>query len=151
MLTRAYFEQWELVRGGTEATAQLVPDDRLDFRPHPDMIPLGELLRHMVGAVYFLLRRRLGRPLEIPAEIKEKRPLDRAGFLAQLKATGALVRQALEELNPEDLEKPAYEENGRAWSVGYVVWHIGEHEIHHRAQLKMYLKLIGVDTTGLPY
>lgn len=151
MLSPSYFEQWELIRGGTKATALLVPDDKLDFRPHPDMVPLGELLRHIVGAVYFLLRRRLGRELEIPAEIKAKQPLNRAAFLEQLKATDALVRQALSELSEEDLTRTAYEEQGRAWSVGYVVWHIGEHEIHHRAQLKMYLKLLDVDTSGLPY
>lgn len=151
MLPTPFFEQWTLIRAGTRATGELVPDDRLDFRPHPEMVPLGELMRHIVGAVYFLLRRRLGREIEIPSEIKDKRPLDRSAFLAQLDATDRLVRQAMEELSEADLEKAAYEEDGREWSVGYVIWHIGEHEIHHRAQLKMYLKLLGLETSGLPY
>jgi len=153
MLASSFFREWELVRSGTLACAPLIPDDRLDFRPQPDLMELGELTRHINGAVYYMLKHVMGLSLEIPLKIRKKEPLNAAEFQEALRSTDEHVRRFLTDLNPEDLEKtvPRAQKSGKNWTIGYLVWHLQEHEIHHRAQLKLYLKLLGKDTSGLPF
>ncbi|MBI3396644.1 MAG: DinB family protein [Spirochaetia bacterium] len=150
MLPAHYFDEWKHVREGTRKLAAVVPDDKLDFKPSPDLMPLGELTRHIVGAVYFMLGRWLKRDVKAPDNIRKKEPLNRAAFIAELDVTDKLVQAVLSDLTMEDLDREAYKtESGESRSTGYVVWHLGEHEIHHRAQLKLYLKLLGLDTSAL--
>ncbi len=151
MLEQRYFDEWAEIRDGTRQLALLLPDDKLDFRPHPEMVPLGELSRHIIGSIYFMLGRWLGREVKAPDYIRRKDPLGRDGFLTMLTETDALVQGTLKDLSPDDLKKESHvTPGGKSHSYGWVVWHLGEHEIHHRAQLKMYLKLLGVDTSGVP-
>jgi uncharacterized damage-inducible protein DinB len=149
MLSSNYFDNWNWTREGTLRLAEAVPETDLEFCPAPGMMPLGELTRHICGAVYFMIARYLGRAVEIPEHIKKKVPLGRAGFIAELKHTNDLVIKLLSDLTDADLPREIQLPDGTKSTVGWVVFHLCEHEIHHRAQLKMVLKLKGIDTSAV--
>lgn len=148
MISKNYFDQWNWTREGTLRLAEILPED-LDFRPASDMMPLGELTRHICGAVYFMIARYLGRQAETPDHIKKKTPLGRVAFQEELARTNDLVLTLFGDLTDEDLKTNITLPDGRSSTVGWVVYHLNEHEIHHRSQLKMYLKLMGVDTSAV--
>lgn len=151
MLPESYFDEWNEVREGTKKVAALIPDNAdLSWRPHPDTVPLGELTRHIVGATYFMLIRWLEREITLPNDVKSKEPLNKQRFLEELSFTDAHVQNVLKELELDDLKKNAFtDKKGKSYRIGWVVWHLKDHEIHHRAQLKLYLKLMGVDTSAV--
>ena len=152
MLPERYFEEWAEIRAGTRACAELVPDDKLEYTPHADMMNLGTLNAHIIGACYFLIRRRLGIKVEIPPAVKERGPMNREVFLEELDRQDEVMRGVLEQLTEANLAEESYqEESGRSRSKSFTLWHIGEHEIHHRGQLKMYLKMLGCDTSNVGF
>jgi len=140
MLDNTWFEDWRRVRAETEAVAERMPEDRLDFRPHPDLMHLGELARHIVGACYFILSRGLGREVATPEPIKSKTPMTGTELRKELQRTDELVRTTLSDFSEEDLKMT----NSSGKPKREVLRHLMEHEIHHRAQLKMYLKILGL-------
>lgn len=148
MISKNYFDQWAWTREGTLRLAEIIPEN-LEFQPAPDMMPLGELTRHICGAVYFMIGRYLGRPVETPEPIKKKTRLDRGAFQAELARTNDLVLKLFSELTDEELKHEITLPDGRKSTAGWVVYHLNEHEIHHRSQLKLYLKLMGIDTSGV--
>lgn len=148
MLSKSYYDRWKWTRDATRELAPLVPETGLEFNPG-DMMPLGELARHICGAVYFMIGRYLKRQVEVPDHIKQKVPLSGSAFTAELERTDVLVRKLFDELNDADLDTAIELPDGRKTTVGWVVFHLSEHEIHHRAQLKMYLKLMGIDTSAV--
>ena len=150
MLSKEFFDEWEISRQGTLLLAKEVPNDKLDWKPHPDMKSLGELNRHIAGSVYFMLNKMLIRDVKTPAQISENTSLNREVFIQELQNTDTLVKKVLSELEVADLTKKAFtDRSGNDKTVGWVLWHFKEHELHHRAQLKMYLKLLGQNTSAL--
>ena len=142
MLSKEFFDEWEASHQGTLLLAKEIPDDKLDWKPHPEMKSLGELNKHIIGSIYFMLNRMLNKEMAIPTQVSESKSLSREVFINELTATDKLVKEVLSELGPADLTKKAFtDRTGQDKTVGYVIWHLKEHELHHRAQLKMNLKL----------
>lgn len=96
-----------------------------------------------------MISRYLGRPVEIPDHIKKKEPLGGEAFRRELQRTNDLVIGLLSDLTDADLPREIILPDGSKSTVGWVVFHLCEHEIHHRAQLKMVLRLQGIDTSGV--
>ena len=55
----------------------------------------------------------------------------------------------MNELTPEDLKKEAYVWKDRSYLVEWVIWNFRGHERWHQAQIKMYMKLMGLDTSKI--
>jgi len=152
-LAQAHFDEWADARKGTYNLADRIPDDvDLSWQPHPEITSFGELTRHMVGSVYSMLNSYFERPDEMPFHIKNKEPLAKQEFIKHLKITDKLMQDTLQALNEDELETKFFtSRSGKQYSFGYLVWHIKEHEVHHRSQLKMYLKMLGNDTSNVGF
>lgn len=48
-------EAWEDVRRGTLEEANVLPDDRWDFRPHPESRSVGQLVRHILESALMMV------------------------------------------------------------------------------------------------
>ncbi|MFW9930300.1 MAG: DinB family protein [Candidatus Thorarchaeota archaeon] len=143
-------DQWNETRAVTFQIANTIPNDvNLDWKPHPDMNELHKLMRHLVAAVYFHFKNYLGKPIDYPKIIVDKVKFNKEIFLEQLNLTDKMVKEFLQNLKPEDMTKEAYTWEGRSYMVEWVVWNLKGHERWHQAQLKMYLKLMGIDTTKI--
>lgn len=141
----------ERYRGVTRQTLDLVPDDRLGWRPEEGMMSFAGTLRHVVAVeeayVAGLFR---GEWNFDPPPPGEGEP-DRASLLAALDESRARTLAAIEELAAEggavDRLREKVEVPGIPvdWSLGAWLWLLVEHEVHHKAQLAVYLRLLGVE------
>ena len=49
----------------------------------------------------------------------------------------------LEQLDEGDLSCEYETQKGERFTLGWIIWHVLEHEIHHRGELSMALGLLG--------
>ena len=145
---------WKTVR---EDSAQAVEDfsaHELDFRPSPDQMTFGEISRHILEAGHILSGALLDgvESMAVPQfrEMREK-------YVAQLPKTdgaGALARELRSEIESRTVELSSKSSEFYAGEITRfdgqrvtrleMLQFIKEHELTHRQQLFMYLRLKGI-------
>ena len=146
-----FLKQKEAIRKQTREIAQSLPADKLDWRPEPEALSPGEMLRHIwmseegVRAValegnFAYYEARI--PQGLRAVLGTVGTLDEE--LANLARTHEATLAAVEEFPLEQWEaERAHEELGFRRKVYTILYGINIHEVHHRAQLMTYLRLLG--------
>lgn len=137
-------EHLERFRAVTLQVLEIVTDDELSWRPDADSYSCGQQLLHIAQAEDFYSRGLFENDwsmdrLRLPRTIDTRR---------EIRAFFAEVRQRtlahLDALDPASL--------GRIWDVPGApmpltlrswLWFVVEHEIHHKAQLSVYLRRMG--------
>lgn len=146
----ALLQELEAEAATTRRVLERVPGDRLDWRPHPKSMSLGQLALHVASIPGSITRLATLDELDAatvdftPAACESKREL-----LAALDATVADTRAFLETLDAARAEAPWTLRNGAA--VVFTVPRLGllrsigfNHWYHHRGQLLVYLRLLDV-------
>ena len=149
--------------------AILCPKDRLMWSPAPDSLTLGQLLRHMHRsehnrmqvlnglidpATYYVLRHGEGPSKDLKAALGDVADLE--AELAALREAHTYTLHTLGGLSDEDLTRPT-EWGGKARTTLEFFFLMFEHDAHHRGQVAIYLRLLGVerpagkDWRGLAY
>lgn len=145
---------WKTVR---EDTAQAVEDfsaHELDYKPSPDMMSFGDLARHCLEAGHALTGALLDGVDNLAAPgFREMR----AKYVAELpktEGTGALAHQLREEMESRAAQlaaKPAEfyageitRFDGQRVTRLEMLQFVKEHELTHRQQLFVYLRLNGI-------
>ncbi len=153
MISQNYLNAWKESRAITFQIAETMktdPNFRLDFKPHPEMNSFGKTTSHINRAVYHMLKNYMKLDsIEIPEYLKQDS--DYEVFKKELEKTDKLVTDLFSSLTDEDLEQEAYywEPSKRSYSKGWVVLNLISHERWTQAQLKMYLKIMGCDTSKI--
>jgi uncharacterized damage-inducible protein DinB len=132
--------QWRAVRQSIRECLRLTPDDLLTWAPKDGMFALGLIYVHISTAIDWWLTTIIkdgGKwtPMrQLPINDRQKLDDHLVGSLARLER---FAREA-------DLTR-MYEFKGEQVSGYWAVLHLFEHDIHHRAQVKTYLRLNGID------
>ncbi len=136
----SYIRNWKRIHKQTTRVMALVPDDQYDWRPAPTSMTLGELMNHLwlseLGFVEGVLN---GERTERPAPLRNT-----AELVAAFDQTHAAAAEHVATLTPEQLEEtvtlfgPEYPLKRRV-----ILNMLHEHEIHHRGQLYVYLRMLG--------
>lgn len=146
-----FLKNKEVIRRRTRQVAGMIRPEQFSWRPEKEALSVGEMLRHMWMSeqgvrrvaldgnfAYYEtripqgLRAVLGAPTTLPQEIES---------LEQVHAeTLAAVATAPEEVF--EVERN-HEGLGYRRKVYVILMGILEHEIHHRAQLMTYLRILG--------
>ena len=127
----------------TRRTIAAVPSDRLDFRPMPDMITARELALHLLGNYTFLdagLADGSWDPKTF--HVAGDYPTTEA-IVAKFDALYGTARAKLPAV-PDEVFERRVSPFGTEQKVSSLVQGIAEHEIQHRGQLQVYLRLMGV-------
>jgi uncharacterized damage-inducible protein DinB len=155
---RSFFPFWDAHhRPQLILAVEALPRDRFDFKPRPEMLTAHQLIVHIAegerGWIHHIVD---GGPYEewiVPAEDPAQ------GWVAAVPAPdhAALVALLEEAHRPTQrwLERPASElarvfvsqapaGGERHCTLHWILDHVQEHEIHHRAQLNFYLRLMGI-------
>ena len=146
-----FLKQKESIRRRTRQVTALVKPDHLSWRPEKDALCVGELLRHLWVSeegvrrvaldgnfAYYETRipQGLRAVLGIPGTLEEElQNFDRV-HRATLEAVAACPAQLFE-------QERTHEALGFRRKVYVILLGINEHEIHHRAQLMTYLRILG--------
>lgn len=144
------------VRRNTIQIANDIPESSYDFVPAPGARSVSELLRHIIFASNFYedihaVRRittlqgyDFGAIARANAA-KERAPLDRAQIIAALESEGERVATWLESMSPEFLHETYTDPMGQNPKTRLEnLMSIKEHEMHHRGQLMLIERMIGV-------
>lgn len=153
MISNNYFVAWKETRNITKQIAEVMNNDsnfKLDFKPHPEMNTFGDTAAHLNAVIYHMMKSYLKVPgIEIPERLTD--PIGYEVFKEELNKTDKMVTDLFTKLTPDDLEQEAYywEPTKTSYSKGWVVMTLISHERWTQAQLKMYLKIMGCDTSPI--
>lgn len=141
-------------RKGTIAEAGNIPDDRWDYRPHPNAKSVAELVKHMIQAAAMLV----GEAANAEGDFQRRPPGEHvrahAGDLPE-QMTPAELRGALEpthdvnvsrirEAGEKHMATAIRRFDGGTWSRITYVFYAASHEDYHRGQLATYARSMGL-------
>jgi len=137
------FSHWEQVRADLLTTMDKFGDDELTFAPFKGSWSVGKIMLHIAETEDFWLHAVVRSELapgidyklvDYPDKVAIKRALDRAR-----RRTVPL----LDSLTEGDLGRRYTLPDGESLALRWIIWHVIEHEIHHRGELSLALGLLG--------
>jgi uncharacterized damage-inducible protein DinB len=151
-------ESFRTVRKNTLAIAQDIPTDKYSFRPAPDTRSVAELLTHIALAysfqyqVHAVEHRATLQGFDFPSLMgrmmaEEKKPRSKDEILELLRGEGekwaGWLQGISDSLLSEQVQMPAGA-NPASKSRFEMILSVKEHEMHHRGQLMLIERVIGV-------
>jgi uncharacterized damage-inducible protein DinB len=134
------------VRARTERLIPLIPPDRLEWSAGPGALSFGDLLRHLAGTERWMWAENVaGRPARYPGH----GPDLASGYDATCRYVADLHAESMvifESLTPEQYAAGVLTPGGVTLPAWKWLRAMIEHEAHHRGQLYLMLRLIGVST-----
>ena len=125
----------------TLEVAELMPEEKYDFKPVPEEMSFKEQLLHITGNLNWLTSDYLGGK-KLDKDLKKK-DYTKAEVLAIVKEGYALAAEALTNFKPEQLEEPVKFFAG-PMTKRQILTLMNDHQTHHRGQILVYLRLNGV-------
>jgi len=150
-LKEFFLKQKEVIRGRTRQVTGMVRPEYLDWRPEKDALTVGEMLQHLWVSEEGVRRVALEGnfayyetriPKGLRAVLGKQGTLEEA--LANLERVHRETLDAVKQFPFERWEEERVREDlGFRRKIGVILLGINEHEIHHRAQLMTYLRMLG--------
>lgn len=136
--------EWQTHRKVLEQLLQLIPDEHVDFKPWEDAMTLSELAQHIVlSAEMFLALAKTGRnDIKTPAtaECTTMEEVRRIVHESTVRAKELYTSLTDEDLRTE-FDHPHPNLKGPRRKLAVLV---NDHEIHHKGQLFIYARMIGI-------
>ncbi len=144
------------VRGNTLTTAQDIPENQYDFKPSPDSRTIGQTLVHIALGPRLQLHVHANKATDLKTVnfvelfrtfgAEEAKARSKAETVAFLKSEGDVFAAFLDGLSDAFLAEPvAMPAGGPATKSRFeMLLGVKEHEMHHRAQLMVMERMIGV-------
>jgi uncharacterized damage-inducible protein DinB len=147
-------DSFRTVRKNTIQVAEDIPEEKYSFRAAPDTMSIGELLAHLATTPHWaqqcffnekkttVAMEDFGRWMgELGGHAKEL--TTKAQIVAALKANGEKFASQLESVSEADLAQTITAPNASK-SAFEMLLGIKEHEMHHRAQLFLLERMVGI-------
>ena len=139
------FAHWQSIRQGLFEALDLVTEDQLAFVPREGLWSLGKVARHVAeaeeGWFRFVITRELADWPEFPDE--DTATVESVkGLLAEVHDR---TRAYLAGIDVAGLERIIEAPWGERFPLRWAVWHVLEHEIHHRGEIYLMLGLMGME------
>lgn len=149
MKARRIFSHWDEVREGLEKTLLSLPPERLDFRPVDNALSIGDIFRHIAGAeVHWIQKIVLGK-WKTNARFSWENYTSNQAILDLLRRTHQPTCELLNSLGEEDIDQICTNRKGEEFTIYWVLWHVLEHEIHHKGQIFRDLRSLGEPASEL--
>jgi uncharacterized damage-inducible protein DinB len=136
--------RWKQVRAGLLTTIRSFSDEELAYAPYAGGWSVAQLMLHIAHEENGEIR------YGITGELTAWPPEYRREDYPSIDAIEALLTQVhdrteayLETLNDADLERVINAPWGNSYPLTDMLWHVLEHEIHHRGELSLLLGLLG--------
>jgi uncharacterized damage-inducible protein DinB len=150
-LKEFFLKQKEAIRGRTRQVTGLIQPQHFDWRPEAQALSVGEMLRHLWHSEQNVRRVALDGDFSyyetrIPRGLRVAlgSPTSLAEELAQLDNVHAETLAAVAAFPLDRWEEERIHEGlGIRRKVYAILLGMNEHEIHHRAQLMTYLRILG--------
>ena len=142
--------------GLTRKALERVQDGKFDWKPHPTSVTLGRLAEHLtempMWATTTMAQSELEATTQRPPDYTP--PTTRAAVLAQFDASYRAGRQQLVNKTDAELAAPWTLKNGgkevfTAPKAMVMRNFVLNHMIHHRAQLTVYFRMLGIPVPSI--
>lgn len=139
-------------RGVTLQTLDMVPDESLGWRPSDGLRTVAEQLIHIAQVESFYARGLFEGDYDFSALAPAGEELTRELIRRRLEESRAYTEEKLIALDPARLGQIMEVPNIPVpWTLGSWLWYLVEHEVHHKAQLALYLRRVGVTPPFFAY
>jgi uncharacterized damage-inducible protein DinB len=133
----------------TRKLLKLVPNDKLEWRPHEKARTLGQLAAHIAGVQPGVASMLQSETAEVSSVPPDKTPASAEELVATFDEGLIAARQSLDGMTDADLMSNwSLVHDGRpiftAPKIGVVRMIVLNHLYHHRGQLSTYLRTLGV-------
>lgn len=137
----------------TRRALERVPEDRFDWKPHEKSYSLHDLAAHVAEIPMWLTVTLETDVFDFEEEYERDVPETKEEILETFDAQLAAAREALAEASDDDLRETWTMTNGDETilsrpKAAVVRSFVLNHNIHHRAQLGVYLRLLDVPVPG---
>ena len=141
-----YFEN---IRSRTMRVIGSIPREQYDWRPAPGMFSFADLIRHLAAIERYMFCENVqGLPSRYPGHGEElaKGPEEVLAYIERMHEESIAI---LKSLSDEDLSKPCTTPGGATMPRWKWLRAMIEHEAHHRGQIFMMLRMIGIGAAPL--
>ena len=145
----AFWEYFERIRSRTSRVIGRIPPQQIDWRPAPGMFSFADLIRHLAATERYMFGENARRrPSRYPGHGTDLADGYDAvlGFLTRMHEETARIVQRL---TAEELRLLCETPGGSQITVWKWLRSMVEHEVHHRGQIYLMLRLLGVTTPPL--
>jgi uncharacterized damage-inducible protein DinB len=140
---------FDTARGRTARLAARIPEAALDWAPTPEAFTCADIVRHLAAAErHLFVEVAVGGTSRYPGHDKSL-AYGKEGVLAYLDAMHEQSMALLQRLDDEALERRVVTPSGAPLPTWRWLQLMAEHEAHHRGQLDLMLRLLGVETAPL--
>ena len=147
-------ESFRTVRKNTIQVAEDIPEDKYSYRAAPDTMSVGEMLSHLACIPHwaqqcFFVEKKTNVGMDDfgrwmgELNTKAKALTSKADIVAALRANGEAFARQLDSLTEAQLAQPITAPNATK-SMFEMLIGIKEHEMHHRAQLFLIERMVGI-------
>lgn len=138
------FSHWEQVRTDLFATIDKFEEADLTFVPFGGSWPVGQMMLHIADAEDGWIRYAVTRELDQwPEQYCLENYPTKAAIKSALTTVHNHTEQYLESLDEASTTQLVAVPWGEQISLLWIIWHMVEHEIHHRGELSLILGLFG--------
>jgi uncharacterized damage-inducible protein DinB len=137
------FNHWEQVRADLLTTIDMFSQEELTFVPFKGSWCVGKIMLHIADCENYWLH------LVVRHEIDSWSYFELADYPTKAAIKEALDRTRkktlpfIDSLEEADLDEEYKTPAGEPHTLRWIIWHVLEHEIHHRGELSMILGLLG--------
>jgi uncharacterized damage-inducible protein DinB len=149
-----FLPEFDMETSNTRRMLAAIPEDRLDFKPHPKSLSLGELATHVANLPALMPLILEADELDVAGGFDQPKPGTGAEILAHFDKTVGHGRALLESASAEQMGEDWTLRNGDqvhfTMPKGAVLRaFVFNHVIHHRGQLAIYLRLLEAPVPGM--
>lgn len=144
MIPRDFFSHWEQIRTGLIEIINQFHESDLDYKPHSTSWPVGKIALHIASAEEGWFRYAVKRKLKNwPEDFRLANYPDKESIIKKLAEVHKKTETYLDSLKEADLGNIITTPWEAEIPLMWIIWHVIEHEIHHRGELSLILGIIG--------
>ncbi|MFC2037623.1 DinB family protein [Chloroflexota bacterium] len=143
------FGHWRNVRHDLLRALDMVSDDQLAFVPREGLWSLGRVARHIASAEDGWFRYVVAGELDGWPRFGAEDYATVASIQELLAQVHEHTEVYLATLDESDLDRMVSTPWGEDLSLRWIVWHVVEHEIHHRGEIYLMLGLMGMEAPDI--
>ena len=137
------FSHWDQVRADLLATIDMFSDEELMFAPFNGSWPVGRIMLHIADCENYWLHGVVRHEIEMGKFFNLADCPTKSAIKEVLDHVRNQTITFLNNLDENDLDNEYTTPRGETFTLRWIIWHVLEHEIHHRGELSLILGLLG--------
>jgi len=142
-----FFKHWEQIRQQLYVIIDRFQESELTYQPFPYSWSAGKIMLHIAESEDYWVRSIILKEIDIKPDYTLADYLTKDKIKGVLKESHARTESLLAGLKEADLQK-MYQTGDDAVSLYWILWHMVEHEAHHRGELSLILGMLGREGWG---